>query len=156
MSTPITDIYSDYGEIRSLVNIPAHGKGRDRKEKYEKTMKGFLSVYGEDIEASCAELAAAEDRQAWLASYGERFVDGASDHLKGFRGKVPAAKKMDATFFTIMFVLPLIRMTDAEGSQDLAQAACDAWSERFNYPDMRVADHKEILNSFSTKFLGIF
>ena len=149
------EIYEGYENIRKG-DKKLFGKAKTaNRDAYQAAMKKFRDLYEEDITRVCGEAAAADDPAAYLADYGRRCMDEAERILSRGKTAVARAVKYDSTFFTVMYVIPLIRLCEPENRDELAEAVRAAWAERFSCPEIRLSTYQEIHAAFNTRFLGI-
>ena len=149
---PLYEIYDGYRNVprgeRGLFGI----RKESNRDAYQKTMKEFRNLYEEDIIRVCAEAAAAESPASYLAAYGQQFMDEVERILTGPGKQKPArAVKYDSTFFTVMYVIPLIRLCEPENRDALAEALRAAWENRFG-EQIRLSSYQEIYQAFTTRF----
>ena len=149
------EIYEGYENVRKGGRKLLGRSRTANRDAYQAAMKGFRDLYEEDIDRVCAEAAASADPAGYFADYGQRFMDEAERVLARGKDSVARAVKYDSTFFTVMYVIPLIRLCEPENRDDMAEAVRAAWAERFNEPGMKLSTYQEIHAAFNTKFLGI-
>ena len=148
------EIYDGYEDLRKGEK-KLFGKTRtSNRDAYAAAMRRFRDTYEEDVLDTCAQAAESADPAGFLSAYGQRFMDEAERILAKGKQKVPRTVKVDSTFFTVMYVIPLIRLCGAGNRDDLAEAVRAAWSERFGEPDMKLTSYQDIFAAFNTKFLG--